>query len=319
MVVAEERGKLKLRGGARLHQPEEEPFRQVAVGRARELVFQPYHPPREARGARGLALAARFIGHRSPRGVEGDTPRGVYLDPQVLAPLHVESPTDHRRKRDHERAALAMQPAKEHPGREFSLPRGTARLLYGSTRQAHGPEHTAAGPPGSGPVGVDIGRPARVGSGVMPTTADRTRPKNPHAVALAKLQRPPDPLAVYGDLTIAQRRAHYTWVVSVRHARAGGRPAPKPPPWVRMRAQLLSLGFNERAARIREHDRTIGLAYYTLLEFLEHLPANVQTPIRGNLTAMVRAMYQVALLAGVDEPDESKKTREYYGLVAHRG
>lgn len=101
--------------------------------------------------------------------------------------------------------------------------------------------------------------------------------------------------------------------------RAAGMPAPQPPAWVRMRAQLLSLGFNERAARIREHDRTIGVAYYTIQEFLEHLPANVQTPIRGNLTAMVRAMYQVALLAGVDEPDESKKTREYYGLVANRG
>ncbi|MDP3909425.1 MAG: hypothetical protein Q8Q14_03455 [Gemmatimonadales bacterium] len=138
-------------------------------------------------------------------------------------------------------------------------------------------------------------------------------------MALAGCPRPPDPLAVYGDLTAPQRRAHYSWVRRVGMARAAGMPAPQPPPWVRMRAALLSLGFNERVARIRQQDRTIGLAYYTLLEFIENFPSHVQTPIRGNLTAMVRAMYQVALLAGVDEPDESKKTREYYGLVAQRG
>ena len=153
----------------------------------------------------------------------------------------------------------------------------------------------------------------------MTTTAVSSRRKNPHAVALGVRAGKSPRLTVYGDLTAGQKRAHYSWMVSVKHARAAGVPAPKAPPWVRMRAQLLALGFNERAARIREHDRTIGLAYYTLLEFIENFPSHVQTPIRGNLTAMVRAMYQVALLAGVDEPDESKKTREYYGLVAHRG
>ena len=212
-----------------------------------------------------------------------------------------------------------MQPAKEHPGRQFSLPRGTARLLHGSMMRIHGPEHTPTTPPGRRQVGVDIGRPASVGSRVRTTVTLRSSGKNPHAVALGRLGKVRGPLSFYGDLTAAQKREHYSWMVSVRHARAAGVPAPKPPPWHRMRAMLLRYGFNERGARIREHDRTIGLAYYTILEFLEHLPANVQAPIRANLLAMVRAMYQVALLAGVDEPDESKKTREYYGLVANRG
>lgn len=318
-VVAEKRGKLKLGRGACLHQAQEEPFRQVAVGRACELAFQPHDPPRETRGARGLWKRARFIGSRSPHDVEGDAPRGVYLNPQVLAALDVEGPPHSRRKRHHEGLPLTVQAPEEHPGTLFGSPQGTGSLVEGSTAVLHAVQFTPGAPAGGGQVVLDDADRTRVGSAVMATTTLSLRRKDPHAVALGRRGKNRAPLSIYGDLTVAQKREHYSWMRRTALARAAGMPAPQAPPWVRMRAMLHRYGFNERAARIREADRTAELGYQGIVEFLDHLPASLQTPIRANLAVIARAMLKLVLLAGVDEPDETEIRRGLYSALPGRG
>lgn len=145
------------------------------------------------------------------------------------------------------------------------------------------------------------------------------RRKNVHAVALGRIGKRRKPLDEYGDLTAAQQRAHYSWLVSIRHARAAGRPAPQPPPWVRMRALLLDLGHNERTARIHQADRTAERGYQSLVEFLEHLPASLRTPIHHNLAVIAGAIVDLMLLAGVDAPRESEMRRGLYSTMPNRG
>ncbi len=153
----------------------------------------------------------------------------------------------------------------------------------------------------------------------MATATTRRRPLNPHAVAMRRLRGKTPPLAIYGDLTAAQRREHYSWVRRCGMSRAAGMPDPLPPAWVRMRALLHRYGHNQRLALIHEADRTADAGYQSIEAALDQLPPNMQTLIRANLAVVARAIYQLVLLAGVDEIEQSKRTRGFYGPPPNRG
>ncbi len=86
-----------------------------------------------------------------------------------------------------------------------------------------------------------------------------------------------------------------------------------------MRALLHRYGHNQRLALIHEADRTADAGYQSIEAALDQLPPNMQTLIRANLAVVARAIYQLVLLAGVDEIEQSKRTRGFYGPPPNRG
>lgn len=127
------------------------------------------------------------------------------------------------------------------------------------------------------------------------------------------------PLDIYGDLTRAQVREHYSWMVSVKHARAAGMPAPPAPPWVKQRASRLRHGYNEYEARLFQADATAWRGYQSVIAFAEQLPPNLQTAIRANLTIIARGILELLVLAGCAELEKSEVARSLQGPLPNRG
>ena len=166
---------------------------------------------------------------------------------------------------------------------------------------------------------LDLGHPARVASAVMATTALRDHRKNPHGVALGRMARNRKPLDIYGDLTRAQVGEHYSWMVSVRHARAARMPAPPAPASRRQRASRLRYGYNEYEARLFQADATAWRGHQSLIDFAERLPPNLQTAIRANLAVIARGVLEMLVLAGCAEPEKSEVARSLQGPLPNRG
>ena len=153
----------------------------------------------------------------------------------------------------------------------------------------------------------------------MATAALREHRKNPHGVALGRMARNRKPLDIYGDLTRAQVGEHYSWMVSVRHARAAGMPAPPAPPWVRQRASRLRHGYNEYEARLFQADATAWRGCESLREFAERLPPNLQTAIGANLAVIKRGILDMLILAGCAEPEKSEVAQSLQPPLPNRG